>query len=126
MSRGVNPGPPTRAGTRASLSAISDPLVTFPERSRTLYWKVSGISASHQHPARRAPVGADGRVVAVRRTARDRATEQPLELLGIMTTLEADLLRYGAGLDVLGERHVHRLHPVAATRPPRGGDAGGR
>ena len=33
-----------------------------------------------------------------------------------MAALERDLLGHPARLDVLGERHVHRLHPVATTR----------
>src|SRR4029079_7435388 len=109
-SSGVNPCSRKRASTSASLSATSDPLEMFPARSRTLYWKVSGISASHQHPARRAPVGAQGRVVAVGWASRDRPAEEPLELFGVVTALEGDLLRDGPALDVLRERHVHRLH----------------
>src|SRR5688572_8347962 len=116
-SSGVSPCSRRRARTRASLSATSDPVVMFPVRSRTLYWKVSAISASHQHAARRAPVGADGRVVAVGdRAARGGAAHEPLELLRVVTSLEGDLLRDAARFGVLRERHVHRLHPVAASR----------
>src|SRR5918996_661844 len=111
-SSGVRPCSRRRARTSASLSATSDPVVTLPARSRTLYWKVSAISASHQHAAGRAPVGAERGVVSVGRGARERAADQPLELLGVVTALEGDLLRDPAGLDVLRQRHVHRLHPV--------------
>ena len=43
------------------------------------------------------------------------AADQTLQLLGIVAPLERELLRDAAGLHVLGQRHVHRLHAVAST-----------
>ena len=43
------------------------------------------------------------------------SADQPLELLGVVAALEGHLLVDPTGLHVRGDRHVHRLHPVAAA-----------
>ena len=48
--------------------------------------------------------------------AAEAPAHQPLELLGVVAALEGELLGDAAGLHVLGQRHVHRLHAVASAR----------